>query len=340
MIVADEAGSAPDIFWMGARASFEVINGDRALPLNDFMSQELIDDLQGPIMDMATVNGKVYLHSTTTDVRVLYYRKDIFKEVGLDPSMPPRTWDDLIGSAKKLTTPDRWGFGFVGGKTIQTAHLWMVHGWMGGGELIDANRKATYATDAFVKAGQYYADLVQKHKVAPKEAIAAMYPDLERGMIGGNYAMSVMGSWSYGRQFLEALGEEKIGWTRIPIPQGGKDASFSGGWGYMISSHTEHPREAWAFIEHMASKEVRMEQALLLKLLPTRKSIIADPRINSTYSGQMAAYASEASGFNPKNDKNGPFFDGMIVAVQEFIQGSKSPKQALDDAVKDYNSKY
>ena len=37
-----------------------------------------------------------------TDVRVLYWNKNAFTEVGLDPATPPKTWDELMTYADKL----------------------------------------------------------------------------------------------------------------------------------------------------------------------------------------------------------------------------------------------
>ena len=34
---------------------------------------------------------------------VLYYNKEMFREAGLDPEHPPRTWDELIDYADRLT---------------------------------------------------------------------------------------------------------------------------------------------------------------------------------------------------------------------------------------------
>ncbi|MFR6947675.1 ABC transporter substrate-binding protein, partial [Streptococcus pneumoniae] len=40
---------------------------------------------------------------------VLYYNKDAFREVGLDPDKAPSTWDELTSDAEKLTKPERYG---------------------------------------------------------------------------------------------------------------------------------------------------------------------------------------------------------------------------------------
>lgn len=37
---------------------------------------------------------------------VLVYRKDFFKEAGLDPNHPPANWDELAAYAKKLVVKD------------------------------------------------------------------------------------------------------------------------------------------------------------------------------------------------------------------------------------------
>jgi multiple sugar transport system substrate-binding protein len=50
----------------------------------------------------ATVDGVPYGIPFETDVRVLYWNKQAFKEVGLDPEKPPKTWDDLWAYADKL----------------------------------------------------------------------------------------------------------------------------------------------------------------------------------------------------------------------------------------------
>ncbi|MCA1553819.1 MAG: extracellular solute-binding protein, partial [Chloroflexi bacterium] len=47
-------------------------------------------------------NNEPYGIPFETDVRVLYWDKNIFREVGLDPDKPPVKWDDLWAMADKL----------------------------------------------------------------------------------------------------------------------------------------------------------------------------------------------------------------------------------------------
>lgn len=72
--------------------------------LSQFATRDGIDGSQfWPFTwNEATVDGKPYGIPFETDVRVLYWNKQAFTEVGLDPNTPPKTWDDLWAYADKL----------------------------------------------------------------------------------------------------------------------------------------------------------------------------------------------------------------------------------------------
>ena len=78
----------------------------------------------------------------------LMYRKDMFKEAGLDPDKPPKTWDELYDYAQKLTFPDKivanmttdkkgqYGFQLNGGWTA--AWQFPIWVWQAGGDVVEA----------------------------------------------------------------------------------------------------------------------------------------------------------------------------------------------------------
>lgn len=56
---------------------------------------------------------------TSTLVRALLYRKDVFQKAGLDPNNPPETWDELLEYCRQIRTiPNTVGIGFPGGPGI------------------------------------------------------------------------------------------------------------------------------------------------------------------------------------------------------------------------------
>ena len=66
-----------------------------------FMENSRIPDGNGGY----TVYGIPWQRSTI----IMYYNKDAFKEVGLDPEQPPKTWEELEAYAAKLTKKDEAG---------------------------------------------------------------------------------------------------------------------------------------------------------------------------------------------------------------------------------------
>ena len=48
-------------------------------------------------------DGRQYAIPYDTDVRVLYYNKALFRQAGLDPDRPPKTWSEMREYSRKLT---------------------------------------------------------------------------------------------------------------------------------------------------------------------------------------------------------------------------------------------
>ena len=66
-----------------------------------FMENSRVPDGNGGY----TVYGIPWQRSTI----IMYYNKDAFREVGLDPEQPPKTWEELEAYAAKLTKKDEAG---------------------------------------------------------------------------------------------------------------------------------------------------------------------------------------------------------------------------------------
>lgn len=80
-----------------------------AMPLDDLIAADgdegkaYIDDFLSGFMEDSYVDGKIYSIPFQRSTEILFYNKDAFKEVGLDPEKAPATWDELVEDAKLLT---------------------------------------------------------------------------------------------------------------------------------------------------------------------------------------------------------------------------------------------
>ena len=71
-----------------------------------------------PVVYRADESGRVpgeHVWALPEDALViaLLYRKDLFKDAGLDPQQPPRTWDELLEYSRRLTVPERQQYGIM-----------------------------------------------------------------------------------------------------------------------------------------------------------------------------------------------------------------------------------
>ncbi len=116
--------------------------------------------------------GKVYGIPFQRSTPVLYYNKDLFKEVGLNPEQAPKTWAEMVDAAKKLTKPDgsRWGVeipsdGFP---------YWVFQGMaIGNGKnfVDDTGAKIFFNDPAVVQALDAWVSLGTKDKVEPASIV-------------------------------------------------------------------------------------------------------------------------------------------------------------------------
>src|SRR5438477_956751 len=77
-------------------------------PLDELIEPATLTDFVPLLLELARVDGSLYSVPRNIDVRLLHYRTDLI-------DLPPRTWDDLIQTARRHNSPpDCYGFIFPG----------------------------------------------------------------------------------------------------------------------------------------------------------------------------------------------------------------------------------
>jgi len=237
-------------------------------PLLNWSEDQLGEFSWSPVWQPCIQQGKWLGIPMGAHTRVCIYWKDQFAEVGLDPERPPRTLEELLEYAQKLTRDrngdgkiDVWGLGMYFGPsraTIEIAFAPVI--WHFGGELWDAKTKqAVFASPAGVKAAQFLSDLLNKHQVTPRWAVSGTYDDaVMRAFFDGKIAIA----WGWGSYWIQPLEEQglvsgcypptphgkmiKIGMFVTPtIPQ----AQFTNAWTISIHALSQRPVESAQFLE-------------------------------------------------------------------------------------------
>lgn len=246
---AQAAGTAPDIYLLNYGALIYNAKDGLILPLNDYIPQDAWDDLYDNVKELISYKGKYYAYPQLLEPAiVLYYRKDLFEEAGLDPSKPPKTWDEFIECGKKLTTDDVFGSGFPG----FGGDSWSTWGWYlnaaGHLALSDDWSKANVTDQGYID----YANFVKRlydEGIVPEQPLTG-YNEI-RAFGEGSLAMTFCGSWAIGQlknDYPEML--DKVGVAPAPTKDGNqkKTTSTVGGWTYVMDAKTKVPEEAGQYI--------------------------------------------------------------------------------------------
>lgn len=228
------------------------VKGDPDINLSDFYPA---------IIDRFTVGGKIYsIPRDTAPFACVYYNKKMFDDAGLP--YPTDDWDvnDLLEKAKRLTRVNPDGtvvqYGFY-------AWAWQNFVYAFGGSLVDNVKNSTRCTldsKESIEGLQFYADLINKHKVHPSStAMSNLAMGVQGMFMTGRLAMFSSGIW-------ETPGLRKINdfdWDVAMFPKGpiGIRGFGTGGSGYCILKDTQHPREAFEVVKALTSRDAEMHLA-------------------------------------------------------------------------------
>lgn len=253
-------------------------------PIIEEYSIDLNDWPQTLIKDVSSWKGKLYRLPWGNDTEIFFYRTDFFEEAGVEP---PKTWDELVEVAKKLTKePDRYGIALSGSKGGQLGND--IQHWtnQAGGAINKLDDPGS--REAII----FYKDLFAKHKVAQPSTPQDDYGAVFQGWLNNKYAM-----WWCWDGFLGAMRTNQDFWkgqvAAFLPPMGPKNAqTITGTWGWAISAYSEKKDLAKLWVEFTARPEV-MKLQILRGRVPARVSLWSDPEVqdlapSSVYLEQLA----------------------------------------------------
>lgn len=276
-----------------------------------------------------------------TDVRALYYRKDLVKT-------PPKTWDELFSSMGKLKE-DGYSFLYPAGKNETTSCDILPWYWSQGAELLDETGKPIFNEGANKEAMLNTFDFLKETidtGITPQRVTSYMTDgDMIEDIAGGNVAMFVGGSWM-ATQVGAVIGEETFqdmyGITDIPS-QGSEKSTCCGGWTYGIFSKDETKRKLAAqfIIDLFISDEGNVGYTTASGNLPCRETSyeLSDRFKNDP--NAMAFKEIFRNGHVRPAQTIYPFFSNEFqVAIADVINGSKTPESALENMAANVDAEY
>ncbi|MET9669524.1 extracellular solute-binding protein [Streptomyces sp. NPDC006475] len=281
-----------------------------------------------------TVDDKIYGAPFFVGVRALYYRTDVFGELGLNP---PKTQDELISTAKKIRAqkPDLYGIA-VGGAYTYGA---MPFIWANGGELAKEDGgtyKSAINSPAAQKGIEAYTSLFGDDN-CPAAKCASMGGNATvTAFASGKAAMAIGGDFSH--QAVEA-GSVKGKYAVVPLPglTSGKTApAFAGGNNIGVLKSSSHRTLAVDLMKELAGKETQRKLFAAMGFLPTYTDVRSEVAKKEPFVAPFVETLASGAKFVPASPGWGQIDSSLVLPTmfQEIVSGKKDVAAASGDAAK------
>ena len=348
-----QAGDVPTVMQLYDIGTRLMVDLKVATPVQDFIDKEKYDvsDLEPNILAYYTVDNKLQAMPFNSSNPMLYYNMDAFKAAGLDPTKPPRTFDEVAQDAAKLVKKD------ASGQVTQYGVSFAIYGWffeqflaVSGGQYVNnGNGRDARATAATFNGPQGLA-VVNWWKKMYDDGVLGNYgrntTDTRNAFVAGKTAMIVESTATL-RSLLDATqGKFQLGTGFLPRPN--EDAyknygTIIGGASLWILNARPQPEQecGWQLVKFLSS-----------------------PKEQAFWHTQSGYYPISKAGYNEQLDKDWrakyPQFQtaidqlhmapnnritqgGLIgvfpsarqtveVAIESVLAGKATPKDALDAA--------
>ncbi|MFJ7944369.1 extracellular solute-binding protein [Streptomyces sp. NPDC096354] len=327
--------SAPDLIEYGnTDTAGYVKDGGLADVSKEFAAWDEAKDTDPTAKQSVTVGGKVYGAPLFVGVRALYYRTDIFKDLGIEP---PKSQAELVSTAKKIhkKKPELYGLA-VGGAYTYGA---MPFIWANGGELADESGgtyKAAINSDRARKGIEAYTSLFGDSN-CPAAKCAAMGGNATvTAFAAGKAAMAIGGDFSHAA--VEA-GSVKGKYAVVPLP-GASDGSiapaFAGGNNIGVLKSSSHRTLAVDLMKSLTGKQTQEKLFDAMGFLPTYTDVRATVAQKEPFVEPFVKTLGAGAKFVPASPGWGQIDSSLILPTmfQEIVSGRKDVAQASDDAAK------
>lgn len=264
ILTAVKSGEAPDLFPVPTGMKLSALVKDGWFqPIEPFIDQSFKDSfIEGTFQNGTTmVDGQIYSipESEALPSSLLFYNKKLFREAGLDPDSPPKTYSEFREAAKKITEAGKGKYyGIIeGGKQSNrwttTAKEWASLGGAGlnGNSPIDlATGEPNYDSQAVLDVFSLFAGLRDDGSFHPN-TMSISAPEA-RALFGqGQAGFIVQGAWCIGVWNKENPDLE-YGVMAPPVPDTGRKGSIpiTSAQPWMgISKSSKHPAEAALYLK-------------------------------------------------------------------------------------------
>ena len=259
----------PDVY--EGHPTVAMVKAGQTLPLDDIFTEEVRADFHPNNLAINTIDGKIYAVKMIDDMGLLYYRKSMLEEAGVQP---PTTMDELISVAKELDTGRVKGL-FLGNDGGVSALL-NIAPWSAGSDFLDpATNQIIFDNERTVLAYQKVKELNDSGALLIGAPTDWWDPS---AFTQGLAAMQWTGLWAM-PGIKKGVGDDfgVVPWPALDAQ--GRPATFWAGWSEMVNPKSKHVEEAKQFVKWLWIDNTEFQKDWSLSYgfhVPPRKSAAAE----------------------------------------------------------------
>lgn len=329
-IISAMAGKGPALIhcasdFIGPLAELQVIK-----PLEGLLPTAFLDSfITEPFPANTVFQGHLFqIADRMGNHLCLVYNKDLVPQ-------PPASFSQLIAMGKNLVkdtngdgNPDTYVLAW--NYTEPAFAIPFIGGY--GGWVVDENKNPTLNTPAVVSAAQLIYDLANKYKIIPRESD---YETANALFLDRRAAMIINGPWSWGTYLKSNI---NIGLARIPkIDETGlwpTPTVFPMGYCFNRNLEGEKLQVVLSLVRYLTSPELQLEYARQFNVIPSRRSVLADPALQENELFQQALDQMLVGRSMPVYTEMRWIWDAMRPAYQGIFTNQMSPAEAAREMQK------
>ena len=249
-------GSTPDVITASITDTANWVAQGALQPLDDrFDDGGWADQISASMVETArsvVPDGQLYFAPDTGLANTLWLNAGIFEDEGVEV---PTTWDEFYDAAEELTHPEENQFGYIfrGGPGMFPQVLDAMYGQSGVSSFFDEQGQSTLNDPRNVSALERYVGLFGNQTA--QADLTNEYTNMvaQFGSEAGVMMNHNIGSF---QDHVDNLGAENVlGLQPFPSEEGPITVSGATVLGQAIFAESEHPDEAWTFIEYFLAPE-------------------------------------------------------------------------------------
>ena len=334
------SGNAPDIWYFRENELAEYVDLGLIAPAPDYIERIVQENsVNEMIREAPYFSGICYGIVHHAGWTVLYYNRAHFREAGLDPDHPPRTWDEFIDYAERLTKRSADGAIEQAGISLRktgykqgTAEKWLTFFYSAGGIPFDEEGTISYFnSDAGKAAFNFY-----KTVLFDKNIDSVTLDGDQRGFGQGRVSMFIRED-----HVIYWLGENfpEIDYGIAPIPVlDSTYTSYSSGGAFpmVVNSRSPHQEEAWRFLEFLLQDASYLRYVRAVNAQPVLKTVADLPEFKEN--PLLQTYRNQPVFLPPKFAHDKYSLELIGTYVERFAYGHLSADETLERMTNEINT--